>query len=574
MALLTNAGSPLTIPTHDGSGQLTHPDVVDFKIEHGMDTWAGYRYWMAMTPYPNMNDAHEDPNVVASNDGQTWVVPTGLTNPLQDLAGSPGLFNADTDIIYDPDENCLRVYWNNGMRKIYSDMSMSAIVDHSQALDTFFGGKAMSWSIWRESATKWHAWMVAAPDGTRKIYYLFSDNGNSWSGTPTACTHELTNHVAGATPWHLDAKFNKWENRVEFMINPYSSTYGPIIYGECAYGSFTTITCPLADVWIATSAGNWDANLYRSTFVIERKAAEYFYYCWYSGWKDNGNGTTTWEVGYTSGALGTSITPLVSTPTITQSDKTYTIATQIQNTTAAATKTTYYSTDNVNWATMPAPTLISGDYTDGIWQSQGTIGAVPGSTLWFKTTVEQDGVVYESEIAEYYVLPQADSTLVSVIKSLLPQPANPQQSREVSVKLFNESGEEVLAIPKWSILSGQAQLTANPDGTATVVPNLLENVTVRCSLVDDLDTYVDIVVKVIPDSPLITVNGRQIDFIVDPIGLKPGDSVILEYRSKRGGGWHNIPLEPAQSGWIATKDFIGIDGKLYFRTKVVRGVAS
>ena len=43
------------------------------------------------------------------------------------------------------------------------------------------------------------------------------------------------------------------------------------------------------------------------------------------------------------------ILQVVSTPTITQSDQAYTAQTRIQDTTAEATKTTYYSTDNANW---------------------------------------------------------------------------------------------------------------------------------------------------------------------------------------------------------------------------------
>lgn len=72
-----NAPLPIPIPTYEGSGQTVHPDVLYFK-----NKWNGFRYWMCHTPYPNTNDIYENPSIVVSQDGVTWVVPPGLTNPL------------------------------------------------------------------------------------------------------------------------------------------------------------------------------------------------------------------------------------------------------------------------------------------------------------------------------------------------------------------------------------------------------------------------------------------------------------------------------------------------------------
>ncbi len=70
----------LTIPTYDGSGQLTHPKVLYFQ-----NGWNGYRYWMSMTPYPHTVDRYENPSIVVSNDGLNWFVPRGLKNPITGL---------------------------------------------------------------------------------------------------------------------------------------------------------------------------------------------------------------------------------------------------------------------------------------------------------------------------------------------------------------------------------------------------------------------------------------------------------------------------------------------------------
>lgn len=100
-------GGKRTIPTHVSppGGQTTHPSVV-----HIPGGWNGYRFWMAHTPYPGSNSAHEDPNIAASNDGVTWVVPSGLDNPIDDQPGLPGPYNSDTDLVLGP-RNTMYVFW-------------------------------------------------------------------------------------------------------------------------------------------------------------------------------------------------------------------------------------------------------------------------------------------------------------------------------------------------------------------------------------------------------------------------------------------------------------------------------
>lgn len=120
-AVAPNAVSNLTIPTYDGSDQLVHPD-----IYYNADGWNGYKYWMAMTPYPNANSAFENPSVVVSNDGITWVVPDGLINPI--ISTPAGGYNSDCSIIYA--DNKLYIFYRehiSGVVKIYSINSSDGI---------------------------------------------------------------------------------------------------------------------------------------------------------------------------------------------------------------------------------------------------------------------------------------------------------------------------------------------------------------------------------------------------------------------------------------------------------------
>ncbi|PRY62524.1 hypothetical protein [Glycomyces artemisiae] len=100
-------GGKRAIPTHVSptGGQTTHPSVLYFP-----DGWNGYEYWMAHTPYPGSNSAHEDPNIAASHDGVNWVVPAGLTNPIDDQPGLPGPYNSDTDLAMGP-SNTMYLFW-------------------------------------------------------------------------------------------------------------------------------------------------------------------------------------------------------------------------------------------------------------------------------------------------------------------------------------------------------------------------------------------------------------------------------------------------------------------------------
>lgn len=82
-----HAAAPLTTPTSDGSGQCVHPGMYYNPAGWGADTnGKSWRYWMAMTPYPGGLEDVENPEILVSDDGITWVVPPGLTNPIDDPA--------------------------------------------------------------------------------------------------------------------------------------------------------------------------------------------------------------------------------------------------------------------------------------------------------------------------------------------------------------------------------------------------------------------------------------------------------------------------------------------------------
>ena len=70
----------ISVPTYDGSGQVTHPKLLYFP-----KGWHGYKYWMSYTPYPNGNDDYENPSVDVSNDLVHWSAPAKGVNPVSGI---------------------------------------------------------------------------------------------------------------------------------------------------------------------------------------------------------------------------------------------------------------------------------------------------------------------------------------------------------------------------------------------------------------------------------------------------------------------------------------------------------
>lgn len=89
-------GANCSIPAVAGVNAPIHPKVLDT-----VSGWNGYRYWMAFTPYPSNNDdSAENPSVVASHDGDTWVAPA--TNPIEPAPSGVqnGVkYNSDTHLL-------------------------------------------------------------------------------------------------------------------------------------------------------------------------------------------------------------------------------------------------------------------------------------------------------------------------------------------------------------------------------------------------------------------------------------------------------------------------------------------
>lgn len=94
----------ITLINYLGNSQNIHPKVLYFS-----DGYAGHRFWMAYTPYPNGKVDCENPCIAVSDDGYVWDAPAPGVNP---LAKAPkGGYNSDTHLVYNQRDNTLECWW-------------------------------------------------------------------------------------------------------------------------------------------------------------------------------------------------------------------------------------------------------------------------------------------------------------------------------------------------------------------------------------------------------------------------------------------------------------------------------
>lgn len=255
-ANLTNAPTTLTIPTYDGSGQVVHPDVLYFE-----NTWGGYEYWMVMTPYPNTNNVYENPSLVASHDGLSWVVPAGITNPIVPKP-TPG-FNHDPDMVYNNDTNELWVYYgrNDGIsQKWFSLVKVNETFGLSDVIELSNESTGnVSESIIKDGDT-WHMWKVRDL-WTNKVNYCTSVDGITWS-EPVEVS--LNSPFGGVEMWHINVE--RITDKYLMTLSTSSTTAGNLFLAIADVDTPTNFTLFATPIIRPSGGNNWDStNIYRAS---------------------------------------------------------------------------------------------------------------------------------------------------------------------------------------------------------------------------------------------------------------------------------------------------------------------
>lgn len=286
---MTNAALSQTTPTYDTSGQAVHPDLVYFDAP-----WNGYSYWLLMEPYPAGNDDYENPSILVSDDGASWEVPVGLTNPIDPAPTNPA-HDSDGELVYDPVSDQLWAYYTEvgGGTSYLKRRTSSDGVTWSDETDIFnvpdyqfvspsivkIGSTYMMWSVNSGSTG------LSAPT---TVEYRTSSDGLTWSSPST-----VTISQPGYRTWHVDVSYisSKAEYWMLFVASPTANVANTmLLYAKSTDGLVWT-TYP--HKVLEKSVSGWDSRqVYRATSLYD--SATDMFKVWYSG-----STVTEWHIGYT-----------------------------------------------------------------------------------------------------------------------------------------------------------------------------------------------------------------------------------------------------------------------------------
>lgn len=248
-----HSAASLAIPTYVADNEeVVHPSILFFP-----EKWNGYKYWMAMTPYPNQDSAYENPSIVVSQDGETWTDPEGLTNP---LVPAPDVgYNADPYLFMSNDKKTMNLVWKYASVQKY--IMLKSTTDginwtDAVAILTTATEEVCPVIIWDNS--QYVMWTVnhdAAP------YVLNKRTCATLTGTwsvASACT--LVNTPAGRYIWHYDIK--KWGSQYHMAVSfgLGGSGSGLLYFGKSNDGDIWTFSgSPL----MAQATGSaWDTGAF------------------------------------------------------------------------------------------------------------------------------------------------------------------------------------------------------------------------------------------------------------------------------------------------------------------------
>lgn len=286
-------GVPITTPTHDGSGQGMHPSVLRFPGGK-----FGYEWWMACTPYPGFNDAHEDPNILVSTDGNTWTVPPGAPVPLDDAPGTPTAHNSDTHLVVMHDGR-LAVSWR--------------MVDRLDANKQHFYWRTYDGTTWTAKAEIFTSsslfvsqalvqdgagWRMYGINASRDLVYYSTTNPTpgpaDWTG-PTACP-TTPGPASDRDWWHVDVQKigAAWWGIVSDVPKGATGDYGDIFLMRSSDGvNWDVAVTPLTPRLQSDPTKSID-SLYKTGFVVGTGTTPDID-VFLSGYSAAGRGWSTWR---------------------------------------------------------------------------------------------------------------------------------------------------------------------------------------------------------------------------------------------------------------------------------------
>ena len=300
-----HAASPLTIPTPPTNveGGVTHPDVIDFVTINKSGKWNGYRYWMGFTPLPTLNqDANENPCIVASNDGVTWVVPSGGSNPIHQTP--PISYNSDTTLFFEAGRlYCFFRTWTQdptnkswlGYKYSNDGITWSNL---GLAYQTITNNEIISPCIVKNG--NYYAYVINGESATvydKKFYRYTSSSVTTFIDNRQLCNMDVSGTILSETtsdkyyPWHWNVKYinGKYLAIIYYRANTGAADYSneTIFLAASSDGvNFKLSKYPLFSKY-QKDHGKWDVGFYRCAIVPKKVGNDIWFDLWYPGWAND-----------------------------------------------------------------------------------------------------------------------------------------------------------------------------------------------------------------------------------------------------------------------------------------------
>lgn len=284
-----NAKERLFLPTAYNTIETTHPSVVNFPQK-----WNGYKYWMAVTPYPKGDATKENPHLLVSNNLVEWHEPISGINPLDEVTHErkediSKQYNSDTHLIFNQEENRLEMFWRyvddvNKLVHIYRIDSTDGINWSEKQSVHSAPRKTSDWvsPAFIKDETGYKVWYIA---GGYRLKYRESQDGFNWTEEEDLPVNYDTNSPKDMRHWHIDVQ--KIDNRYEMIAVGFKQVSKQTLESRhtmSLYHSYSNdgknweTLKPI--IHPSKKKDAWDGKgLYRSCFIKENNK----YYVFYSG---------------------------------------------------------------------------------------------------------------------------------------------------------------------------------------------------------------------------------------------------------------------------------------------------
>lgn len=233
--------------------------------------WNGYRWWMAMTPLAYFDESLENPSILVSRDGNNWIVPNGLRNPI-DRAYVP-TYHSDPDLVLH--EGVMYCFYriSEGPTSIVRVRSSTDGVHWSPLTIISEESGWTSLSVIVHQGV-WHAFHVQNVGLARTIAHRTAPSPyGPWSAAELGVLHGKPEN---RNPWHLDVVRHdgKWLAIILEVGGMSTGTDGRIL----AATSIDGVEWWCGSHLLNPQPGSWDdESLYRPSMYVQGNFAHVYY---------------------------------------------------------------------------------------------------------------------------------------------------------------------------------------------------------------------------------------------------------------------------------------------------------